>query len=113
MEFCLTLDMIRDYFTKEIQRSHLHCFRNIILGNHEDDITYYNSSGRVLLEERKIKPERDKRDTQKASKLADNRVSQGVCWENWLISHICTPIVRKEVHGGKILHVVRAYCLRT
>ena len=38
MEFCLTLDIIGDYFTKSLQGSQLRRLRNIIIGIHEDDI---------------------------------------------------------------------------
>ena len=58
MEFCPTLDMIRDYFTKALQGSQFHRFCNIILGIHEDDIPSYNAYRRALLEEVKIKLER-------------------------------------------------------
>ena len=70
MKFCQTLDMIGDYFTKELQGSKFSCFCNIILGIHEDDINFYNASGRALLEERKLKLERGKEEAQKAAKLA-------------------------------------------
>ena len=55
MEFCPTFDMIGDYFTKALQGSQFHRFRNIVLGIHEDKIPDYNASGRALLEERKLK----------------------------------------------------------
>ena len=55
MEFFTTLDMIGDYFTKALQGSQFRQFRNIILGIHEDDIPVYKASGRVVLEERKLK----------------------------------------------------------
>ena len=60
MEFCPTLDMIRDYFTKVLQRSQFRRFRNIIFGIHEGDIPYYNALKRALIEERKIKILREK-----------------------------------------------------
>ena len=50
IELCATLEMIGDYFTKALQGYQLRCFRNIILGIHEDDIPAYNSSGSALLE---------------------------------------------------------------
>ena len=58
MEFCPTLDMIGDYFTKALQGSQFRRFRNIILGIYEDDITAYNASRRALLEKRKLKPKK-------------------------------------------------------
>ena len=60
MEFCPTLDIIRDYFTKAPQGYQFCCYRNIILGIHGDEIPSYNASVISLIEERKIKLERDK-----------------------------------------------------
>ena len=54
MEFCTTLDMIGDYFTKALQGSQFHLFRNIILGIHEEYIPYYNGSVRAFIEEQNI-----------------------------------------------------------
>ena len=48
MEFCPTLDIIRDYFTKEIQGYQLSCVRNIIIGIDEDTISSYNASERLF-----------------------------------------------------------------
>jgi hypothetical protein len=39
VEYCPTLDMIADYFTKPLQGSQFHRFRNLILGIEEIDIT--------------------------------------------------------------------------
>ena len=50
VEFCPTLDMIGDYFTKLLQVYQFRQFRKIILAIHEDDIPAYNASGRALLE---------------------------------------------------------------
>ena len=55
MEFCPTFDMIGDSFTKALQGSQFHRFRNIVIGINEDDIPAYNASGRPLLEEQKLK----------------------------------------------------------
>ena len=60
MEFCPTLDMIGDYFTKALKGYQFRRFHNIILDIHEDDIPSYNSSGRALLEEKKIKLDKGK-----------------------------------------------------
>ena len=57
MEFCNTLDMIGDYFTKSLHGSQFRRFCNIILGIHEYEIHSYNTSGRALLEERTIEPD--------------------------------------------------------
>ena len=70
MEFCPTLDMNGDYFTKALQGSQFRRFRNIILGIHEDDIPAYNAYGRALLEERKIKFKKEKEEAQEDAKLA-------------------------------------------
>ena len=70
VEFCPTLDMIGDYFTKALQGSQLRLFRNIILGIHEDEIPAYNASGRYFLEERKLKLKKEKEEAQEDSKLA-------------------------------------------
>ena len=79
MDFSPTLYMIRDFFTKALQGSQFRRFRSIIHGIHEDDIPSYNTSRIVLLEERKIKLDRDKMEAQKAAKLAGDLCSQGVC----------------------------------
>ena len=39
VEFSPTLYMIGDYFTKSLQGYQFHCFCNIMLGIHKDDIT--------------------------------------------------------------------------
>ena len=70
MEICPTLDMIRVYFTKSLQGYQFCCYRNIILDICEEDTPSYNASGRVILEERKIKLEGDIMEAQKAAKLA-------------------------------------------
>ena len=54
VEFCPTLDMIGDYFTKSLQGYQFCLFHNIILVIHEYDIPSYNTSGRALIEEQKI-----------------------------------------------------------
>ena len=72
MEFCPTLDMIMGYLTKALQEYHLCWYRNIILSIHEDDIPAYNVSWRDLLEEWKLKLNKEKEETQKDSKLVDN-----------------------------------------
>ena len=46
VKFCLTLDMIRDCFTKSLKGSQFCHFRNIILSIHEYDITSYNAYGK-------------------------------------------------------------------
>ena len=70
MESCPTFDMIGDYSTKELQGSQFRRFRNIVIGIHEDDIPAYNVSGRALLEERKIKLKKEKKEYQEAVKLS-------------------------------------------
>ena len=60
MECCLTLGMIGDYFTGALQESHICHICHIILGIDGDDISYYNTSGKALLEYRKINLDRDK-----------------------------------------------------
>ena len=57
---CPTHDMIADYFTKALQGSQFRCFRNIVLGIHEDDIPAYNASGRDFFEEPKLKLNEEK-----------------------------------------------------
>ena len=49
VDLCPNLDITVDYFTKEIQVSQFRCFRSIIIGIHEDDITPYNASRRSFL----------------------------------------------------------------
>ena len=70
VEFCPTFDMIGDYLTKALQGSQFHRFRNIVLGIHEDNIPAYNASGRVLLEERKLKLKKEEEESQEAAKLS-------------------------------------------
>ena len=72
MEFFTTLDMIGDYFTKALQVSQFRQFCNIIIGIHEDDIPSYNIPERALLEERKRKLEKEKEESQEATKLSGN-----------------------------------------
>ena len=54
MEFCPTLDMIGDYFTKALQGCQFRRFSNIIIGIHEGDILFYNASRIVFVEEKNI-----------------------------------------------------------
>ena len=70
VEFCPTLDMIGYYFTKALQGSQFRQFRHIVLGIHEYDIPVYNTSGRDLLEERKLKVKKEKEESQEAAKLS-------------------------------------------
>ena len=70
VELFPTLDMIDNYVTKSLQESQFFRFRDIIIGVHEDDIPSYNTSRRSLIEERKIKIDRYKEDTHRASRLA-------------------------------------------
>ena len=70
VEFCTTLAMIGDYFTKALQGSQFRRFCNIILCIHEDDIPTYNASGRALIEEQKMKLKKDKEESQEDSKLS-------------------------------------------
>ena len=58
--------MIGDYLTKAIHGPQFCCFCNIILGIHEDDIPSYNTHGRALLEEHKIKLEKYKIEAHKS-----------------------------------------------
>ena len=60
VEFCPTLDMIGVYFTKALQGYQFRRFCNIIIGIHEYDIPAYNTSGRAFIEERKLKPKKEK-----------------------------------------------------
>ena len=52
VEFCPTLDMIGNYFTRALQGSQFCRFHNIVLGINEDDIPAYNASKRSLLQEK-------------------------------------------------------------
>jgi hypothetical protein len=52
VEYCPTLDMIRDYFTKPLQGSLFRKFRNTILGVDEADIPTYNANARAMLKNR-------------------------------------------------------------
>ena len=55
MEFCLTLDIIGDYFKKSLQVFQFYRYRNIIIDIYEYDIPSYNESERAIFEEQKIK----------------------------------------------------------
>ena len=72
MEFCPNFDMIGGYFTKELQGSQFRQFRNIVLGIHEDNIPSYNASGRALVEERNLKLNKEKVESQDVAKLSGN-----------------------------------------
>ena len=52
-DFCPTLEIIGDYFTKALKVSQFHRLHNIILGIHEDEIPAYNMPGRDFLEYQK------------------------------------------------------------
>ena len=71
VKFCPTLDIIGYYSTKALQGSQFRRFHYIIIGIHKYYILSYNSSRRALLEERKVKLEKDKEESQKADKLSD------------------------------------------
>ena len=64
--------MIGDYFTNSLQGSQFRQSRNIIIGIREDDIPCHNPSGRALLEEQKLKLNKEKEEFQEASKLPGN-----------------------------------------
>ena len=72
MEFCTTLDTIRDSLTKALQGYQFRLFCNIVLGIHKDSIPSYNVSGRELLEEQKVKLDKDKEESHKSAKLSGN-----------------------------------------
>ena len=72
MEFYINLDMIGDKFTKVLQGSQLRHFRNIILGIHKYEIPSCNASRRALFAKLYIKPEREKEESHKTEKLANN-----------------------------------------
>ena len=59
VEFCPSLDMIGDYFSKELKGYQFRCFHNIITGIHENDIPAYNSS-RFFFEEKKLTLNKEK-----------------------------------------------------
>ena len=62
-----------EYLLKCNQALHGYQFRrfhNLILGIHEGDIPAYNTSGRGLLEERKLKYIKGKEDARETAKLA-------------------------------------------
>ena len=69
MEFCHTLAIMGDYFTKALQGSQIHRFRYISIGIHYDEIPSHNASGRYLLEERKFKLKKKKEEAQEAARL--------------------------------------------
>ena len=58
MEFCPNLDMTGGYLAKALQGSQFCCFRHIIFGIHEDDISSYNAYIIALLEDQNIKLEK-------------------------------------------------------
>ena len=60
VEFCPTLEIFGDCFTKAFQGSKFCRFLKTIIGLHEDDIPAYNTSGIALLEELKLKLKKDK-----------------------------------------------------
>ena len=50
LEYCPTLDMIGDYFTKPLEGSQFKRFRNIILGIVEEEIGRYNAAARAYIQ---------------------------------------------------------------
>ena len=72
VELCPTLDMIGDYFTKALHGSQFCRLSNTILVMYKDGIPDYNTSGRALIEEKKLKLNKEKEEYQKDSKLAGN-----------------------------------------
>ena len=70
MELYPTLDMIEYYFKKVLQGSQFHHYHNIILGIHEDKILSYNEFRIALLEEKKLELDREKEESQKASRIS-------------------------------------------
>ena len=70
MQFCTTLEIMRGYFKKALQGSQFCRFRNIIISIHEYDIPSYNAFGRAWLKKQKIKLEKEKKEAQKAFKIA-------------------------------------------
>ena len=63
-------------FHKGIAGISIFPFLNIIIGIHEDDISYYNVSGRSLLEDLKIKLYKVKEEAQKAFKITGDPGNQ-------------------------------------
>ena len=53
VEYCPTLDMLGDYFTKPLQGSLFRKFRNTILGINGVDVPMYNAVAQSLIAERK------------------------------------------------------------
>ena len=53
MEYCPTLDMIADYFTKPLQGSQFRRFRNIILGIDETMIPRYNIEAKQMIRDKR------------------------------------------------------------
>jgi hypothetical protein len=53
VEYCPTLEMLGDYFTKPHQGSLFRKFRNNILGINEADIPTYNATARQMIADRK------------------------------------------------------------
>ena len=76
MEFCPTLDVIGDYFTKSLQVSQFRRFHNIVIGIHEDDIPSYNAPRRALLEEQKLKLKIEKEEARRLPKSQATRATK-------------------------------------
>ena len=55
VEYCPTMDMIADYFTKPLQGSQFRRFRNVILGIQEVNIPRYNRQAMKAMNENKAK----------------------------------------------------------
>ena len=55
VEYCPTMDMIADYFTKLLQGSQFRIFRNVILGIQEVDILRYNRQAMKSMNDKKAK----------------------------------------------------------
>mmetsp|Transcript_27381 Transcript_27381/g.74869 ORF Transcript_27381/g.74869 Transcript_27381/m.74869 type:complete len:119 (+) Transcript_27381:66-422(+) len=55
IEYCPTLDILADYFTKPLQGALFRKFRNRLLGIDDEDIPSYNVRARAVVERRKQK----------------------------------------------------------
>ena len=70
MEFCPTFDIIGDYFAEALNESQFRRFHKIIIGIHEDGIASSNASVGALLEEKKVKLDKEKEKVHEYYKLA-------------------------------------------
>ena len=115
MELCLTLEMIWDYFTKEIQGSKFRWFRNIILGIHKDDIPSYHTPVRAFIKDKNIKTDKDNKRLRSLTNYQDTKATNECVGKSYLRNYQWTTDARKKARSGFLYisyaHILHVYSL--